>query len=101
MEFLGLKHRHWPVEWIAITIAKPVLPPCGTRLISHARMKQFAFLIAALTTLAATNLSKAADPTPSATTRTAIFAGGCFWCMQPPYDRAKGVVKTVVGYTGG
>lgn len=33
--------------------------------------------------------------------KTAIFAGGCFWCMQPPYDQAKGVVKTVVGYTGG
>ena len=64
-------------------------------------MKQFAFLIAALTTLAGTNISKAIDPTPPATTRTAIFAGGCFWCMQPPYDQAKGVVKTVVGYTGG
>ena len=33
--------------------------------------------------------------------KTAIFAGGCFWCMQPPYDHAKGVLKTVVGYTGG
>src|SRR4051812_34644545 len=42
----------------------------------------------------------AAEPAPS-NTKTAIFAGGCFWCMQPPYDNAKGVVKTVVGYTGG
>lgn len=41
-----------------------------------------------------------AEATP-AVTKTAIFAGGCFWCMQPPYDNAKGVVKTVVGYTGG
>lgn len=32
---------------------------------------------------------------------TAIFAGGCFWCMQPPFDHAPGIVKTVVGYTGG
>jgi len=32
---------------------------------------------------------------------TAIFAGGCFWCMQPPYDETPGVTKTVVGYTGG
>ena len=31
----------------------------------------------------------------------ATFAGGCFWCMQPPFDKAKGVVSTVVGYTGG
>jgi methionine-S-sulfoxide reductase len=35
------------------------------------------------------------------TTKTAVFAGGCFWCMQPPFDHAKGVTKTVVGYTGG
>ncbi|MDD5277265.1 MAG: peptide-methionine (S)-S-oxide reductase MsrA [Methylovulum sp.] len=32
---------------------------------------------------------------------TALFAGGCFWCMQPPFDALPGVVKTVPGYTGG
>jgi methionine-S-sulfoxide reductase len=31
----------------------------------------------------------------------ATFAGGCFWCMQPPFDKVKGVLSTVVGYTGG
>jgi methionine-S-sulfoxide reductase len=31
----------------------------------------------------------------------ATFAGGCFWCMQPPYDHLKGVVRTTVGYMGG
>jgi methionine-S-sulfoxide reductase len=31
----------------------------------------------------------------------ATFAGGCFWCMQPPFDRLDGVVSTIVGYTGG
>ncbi|MBI4843964.1 MAG: peptide-methionine (S)-S-oxide reductase MsrA [Nitrospirae bacterium] len=31
----------------------------------------------------------------------ATFAGGCFWCMQPPYDKLKGVVSTRAGYTGG
>jgi methionine-S-sulfoxide reductase len=35
------------------------------------------------------------------TTRTAIFAGGCFWCIQPAFDKANGVIKTVVGYSGG
>jgi methionine-S-sulfoxide reductase len=39
--------------------------------------------------------------TLQAETKTAVFAGGCFWCMQPPFDQTKGVVKTVVGYTGG
>jgi peptide methionine sulfoxide reductase msrA/msrB len=36
-----------------------------------------------------------------AETRTAILAGGCFWCIQPAFDKANGVVKTVVGYCGG
>ena len=34
-------------------------------------------------------------------TRKATFAGGCFWCMQPPFDELTGVVSTTVGYTGG
>ena len=37
----------------------------------------------------------------SAEIKTAIFAGGCFWCIQPAFDEAKGVIKTVVGYCGG
>jgi peptide-methionine (S)-S-oxide reductase len=32
---------------------------------------------------------------------TAIFAGGCFWCMEPPFEKLKGVVSVVSGYTGG
>ncbi len=31
----------------------------------------------------------------------AVFAGGCFWCMEPPYDSMDGVVATISGYTGG
>jgi len=31
----------------------------------------------------------------------ATFAGGCFWCMEPPFDATEGVVSTTVGYTGG
>ncbi len=31
----------------------------------------------------------------------AIFAGGCFWCMEPPYDKLDGVLSTTSGYTGG
>ena len=31
----------------------------------------------------------------------AIFAGGCFWCMEPPFDKLEGVVATTSGYSGG
>jgi methionine-S-sulfoxide reductase len=34
-------------------------------------------------------------------TKTAVFAGGCFWCIQPAFDKTPGVIKTVVGYCGG
>ena len=31
----------------------------------------------------------------------ATFAGGCFWCMEPPFDKLGGVLSTTSGYTGG
>jgi peptide-methionine (S)-S-oxide reductase len=40
--------------------------------------------------------SNAADNLAKAT-----FAGGCFWCMEPPFDKLPGVVSTTSGYTGG
>ena len=44
--------------------------------------------------------ARAQNSSPAAA-RTAIFAGGCFWCIQPAFDKANGVTKTVVGYSGG
>jgi peptide-methionine (S)-S-oxide reductase len=34
-------------------------------------------------------------------TANATFAGGCFWCMEPPFDELDGVLSTTSGYTGG
>lgn len=40
--------------------------------------------------------------TPSAAeTRTAIFAGGCFWCVESDFERVEGVIEVVSGFTGG
>lgn len=38
---------------------------------------------------------------PDQKTETAIFAGGCFWCMEPVFDAIPGVLSVVPGYTGG
>jgi peptide-methionine (S)-S-oxide reductase len=39
--------------------------------------------------------------TASAKAETAIFAGGCFWCVESDMDHVKGVTSTVSGYAGG
>jgi peptide methionine sulfoxide reductase msrA/msrB len=33
--------------------------------------------------------------------KTATFAGGCFWCMEPPFENTEGVIDAFAGYTGG
>ncbi len=43
--------------------------------------------------------SVAADPPGDRAVAT--FAGGCFWCMEPPFDKLDGVLSTTSGYTGG
>src|SRR5262245_5233811 len=56
-------------------------------------------LLAAVLLALATAGAPAAEDTPARATAT--FAGGCFWCMQPPFDALDGVISTTVGYTGG
>ncbi|MFH0907873.1 MAG: peptide-methionine (S)-S-oxide reductase MsrA [bacterium] len=38
---------------------------------------------------------------PEAKTETAIFGGGCFWCMEAVFEQIPGVMKVTSGYTGG
>lgn len=44
------------------------------------------------------NAENGSTDTPTA---TATFAGGCFWCMEPPFDKLEGVISTTPGYSGG
>jgi len=58
----------------------------------------FAF---AMTAQAGGKETEMIDKAKSENIEIATFAGGCFWCMQPPFDKIPGVEKTLVGYTGG
>jgi peptide-methionine (S)-S-oxide reductase len=59
-------------------------------------MKNRILTVLLLAALALPGLASAADALAKAT-----FAGGCFWCMEPPYDKLDGVVSTTSGYIGG
>jgi len=55
----------------------------------------------ALAALAALVAGAPAQTPATPMTAVATFAGGCFWCMEPPYDKLPGVISTTSGYMGG
>jgi methionine-S-sulfoxide reductase len=58
------------------------------------------FLVICLLAWCLPRQSSAETPT-QVETRKVVLAGGCFWCIQPSFDKAPGVINTVVGYSGG
>lgn len=59
--------------------------------------KVFTIILSLFLALATYGNSETAEPS----TELATFAGGCFWCMEAPFDSIKGVKSVTVGYTGG
>jgi peptide-methionine (S)-S-oxide reductase len=58
------------------------------------------FLVTSLAAVAGPAWGASAQ-VPAARLETATFAGGCFWCMEHPFDELPGVVSVTSGYTGG
>lgn len=58
-------------------------------------------LVGLLLTVMAFAQSALAADADTADLETAIFAGGCFWCVESDFDKLDGVLETVSGYTGG
>ncbi len=58
------------------------------------------WLLCAMLVTPAVSYAGEAKPASTAPAK-ATFAGGCFWCMEPPYDKLPGVISTTSGYMGG
>lgn len=83
----------------SIPLSPSKLSAFSTELSRTLSMRLSAVLIAL--TLAWPGGVSAVEEEAARETAEAIFAGGCFWCMEPPYDQLDGVEATVSGYTGG
>lgn len=59
------------------------------------------FVVFVMASVSSRSQSVEAKPKTAPVAEKAVFAGGCFWCMQPPFDKTPGVIATVVGYAGG
>jgi len=73
-------------------------PAAGLSKIDNMKLIRTAALL--IISMAIVDLAHTQESSP-ASTKTAVLAGGCFWCIQPAFDKAPGVTKTVVGYSGG
>lgn len=53
------------------------------------------------TILSVFGLAIFSSSTSLAAEETAVFGGGCFWCMEPPFEQLDGIVEVMAGYSGG
>ena len=59
------------------------------------------FLTSTLITTAYSTSTTATGEGSGENTAKALFAGGCFWCMEKPFEKLDGVISVISGYSGG
>src|SRR5262245_3598936 len=79
----------WAYRSAAATISS------WSKTMNHKKPLNAVFVFAMILLLAIEVASAATPSTGPTETAKATFAGGCFWCMEPPYDKLDGVISTI------
>jgi peptide-methionine (S)-S-oxide reductase len=73
----------------------------GRKIMQRLAVGGLGFLLLSSVMVNAADVPPKAGAPATAKLVKATFAGGCFWCMEPPYDKLNGVISTTSGYIGG
>ena len=77
-----------------------IAPSHYVKLLSGAGRTALTLIATSLLMVTAVQAQQPTSPAPAGLAK-ATFAGGCFWCMEAPFDKLDGVVSTTSGYVGG